>query len=161
MKSRTRVLMILLALALTLLCDGRFPSVASSPGARESERLRFRITTIEERAGERNVVSDATVEGPAGTDFDISLQSERFKMNARFLTDLIEHNSLKVRAKLDTRRLYGYSEQNLPLFEEDNQNQTLQLGFDESVVLLPFGRGGANNRLKIEITPQVSDEPSL
>jgi hypothetical protein len=159
MKVQTRVLIILLGLVSTLLSDGRFLSAKSSSAATGlPERLRFQITTIEETAGKRNVISDATVEGPPGTDFNISLQTERFKMSARFLTDLTTPDSLKVRAKLDTRRFYGYSEQNLPLYEEDQQSQTLDLGFDESVVLLPFGRGGgADNHLKIEIVPMTSE----
>jgi hypothetical protein len=159
MKVQTRVLIILLALILTLMSGGRLLSAESSSGpTRLPERLRFRITTVEESAGERNVISDATVEGPPGTDFNVSLQTERFKMSARFLTDLRSLDSLKVRAKLDTRRFYGYSQQNLPLYEEDQQSQTLDLGFDESVVLLPFGRGGGDSRLKIEIVPMVSEE---
>jgi hypothetical protein len=162
MKAQIRILILLIALTSTLMSDGRFLSAASSPGARsQPERLRFRITTIEESAGQRNMISDATVEGPPGTDFNISLQGERFKMDAKFLTDLTAPDSLKVRAKLNTRRLYGYSEQKLPLYEEDNQSQALQLGFDEMVVLLPIGRNGGSNRLKIEITPAVSEQSTL
>src|SRR5262249_19607368 len=66
---------------------------------------------------------------------------------------------LKVRAKLNTRRLYGYSERELPLYEEDTQSQNLQLNFDEGIVLLPFGRKGGEDKLKIEITPLKTDEP--
>jgi hypothetical protein len=159
MKVQTRVLVILLALISALMSGGRFTSAEFSEGAtRQPERLRFRITTIEESADRRNIISDATVEGPPGTDFNISLQGERFKMRAQFLTDLLARDSLKVRAKLDTRRFYGYSEQHLPLYEEDKQSRTLDLGFDESVVLFPFGQGGGDNRLKIEIVPMVSEQ---
>ena len=159
MKFQTRVLIILLALVTSLMSGGRLLSAESSSGeTRLPERLGFRITAVEESAGERNVISDATVEGPPGTDFNVSLQTERFKMSARFLTDLMTPDSLKVRAKLDTRRFYGYSQQNLPLYEEDRQSQTLDLGFDESVVLLPFGRGGGDSRLKIEIIPMVIEQ---
>ncbi|HEV7376666.1 MAG TPA: hypothetical protein VGN95_18275 [Pyrinomonadaceae bacterium] len=159
MKVQTRVLIILLALVTSLMSGGRLLSAESSSGeTRLPERLGFRITAVEESAGERNVISDATVEGPPGTDFNVSLQTERFKMSARFLTDLMTPDSLKVRAKLDTRRFYGYSQQNLPLYEEDRQSQTLDLGFDESVVLLPFGRGGGDSRLKIEIIPMVIEQ---
>src|SRR2546421_1323160 len=135
MKVQTRILILFVALASTLVSDGRFLSARSSPGASsQPERLRFRITTIEESAGgQRKVISDATVEGPTGTDFSIGLEAARFKMDATFLTDQTSPDSLKVRAKLNARRLYGYSEQNLPLYEEDNQSQTLQLGFDEMV----------------------------
>lgn len=158
MKSRTRILIILLALTTTLVSDRVFLSAEQRPDMAQPERLRFHVTAIEESGGRSDIVSDATVEGPPGTDFDINLQGERFKMSARFLTDLITRDSLKVRAKLNTRRLYGYSERNLPLYEEDSQTQTLELGFDEAVVLLPFGRNGGDSRLKIEITPEVSPQ---
>lgn len=160
MKVKTRIFVILLVLLFTLMSNGRFLSAESLKGAppRQPERVQFRIKTIEESAGGRNVISDATVEGPFGTDFDISLQGERFKMNAQFLTDLTGHDALKMRAKLDTRRLYGYSQQNLPLYEEDNQTETLDVSFDEMVVLLPFGRNGGESRLKIEITPTISEQ---
>ena len=122
------------------------------------ERIQFHIATIEESGDERNVVSEATIEGPEGTDFNINLQGERFRMRAGFLTDLAGPDVLKIRARLDTRRLYGYSERRLPLYEEDEQSQNLQLGFDEAIVLLPFGRDGGDDRLKIEITPSVSEQ---
>src|ERR1051326_2301476 len=124
-------------------------------------RIAFRIATIEENQGARRVISLTTVEGAPGTDFDINLQGGRFQMNAHFLTDLIARDTLKMRARLDTRRLYGYSERNLPLFEEDNQRETLDLSFDEAIVLFPFGSNGGDDRLKIEITPNWSDEMSL
>jgi len=122
------------------------------------ERIQFHIATVEESGGRRNVVSEAMVEGPEGTDFNINLQGERFRMRAGFLTDLAGPDALKVRARLDTRRLYGYSERNLPLYEEDEQSQSLQLGFDEAIVLLPFGRNGGDDHLKIEITPTISEQ---
>jgi hypothetical protein len=119
--------------------------------------MRFQIIAIEESEARREVIAKATIEGPPGTDFSVDLQSRRFKMNARFLTDLVSTGELKVRAKLNTRRLYGYSRNNLPLFEEDTQSQTLNLGFDEQVILLPFGKGGGE-LLKIEITPSFTDQ---
>jgi hypothetical protein len=104
------------------------------------------------------VISNATIEGPPGTDFVLELQSGRFKMNDRFLTDLILPGELKVRAKLNTRRLYGYSQNNLALYEEDNQSEALRLGFDEQMVLLPFGKG-SGELLKVEVTPSISEQP--
>jgi hypothetical protein len=116
-------------------------------------RISFRITAFEETAGGRKVISDASVEGPPGTDFNVNLQDGRFKMSARFLTDLAPGGGLALRARLDTRRLYGRSEAGLPLYEEDAQRHALRVGFDEAVVLLPFGGGGDGGRLSIEITP--------
>lgn len=163
MKVQTRILIILMALFLTMTSrSGRLLSAETSQGeTRQTQRVKFRIKTIEENTGARSIVSDATVEGPAGTDFDINLEGARFKMSAKFLTDLIGPDSLKLRAQLDTRRLYGYSRQNLPLYEEDNQAQTLDLSFDDMVVLLPFGRGGGDSRLKIEITPNISEQAAM
>ena len=108
--------------------------------------------------GQRDLVSETTVEGAEGTDFNIKLTGARFQMNTRFLTDLVAPNTLQIRADLNTRRFYGQSERNLPLYEEDSQRETLQLGFDEKMVLLPFGRNGSSDQLKIEITPMVSEQ---
>ena len=148
MKSVIRILFTLTIFSLLTLSD--------SPRAAEPQRIQFRVTTIEEGQGGRQVISDATIEGPPGTDFTITLQGERFKMNARFLTDLITAGTLKVRARLDTRRLYGFSERELPLYEEDRQSQTIELGLEEQIILLPFGRQDAAEKLKIEITPAAS-----
>ena len=160
MNARSLSLTLLLALT-SLLASDRTPATVGAASGAAHERIRFLITTVEERGGARNVISEAMVEGPAGTDFQIDLQGERFKMGARFLTDLIRPDALRVRAQLDTRRLYGYSERKLPLYEEDRQHETLELGFDESVMLLPFGRGGVDDQLKIEITPSVSEQSAL
>lgn len=128
--------------------------------ARTLERIKFRILTVEEKGSERKIISESFVEGPPNTDFNINLEGDRFRMRARFLTDLIRPDRLRVRTKLDTRRLYGSSERQLPLYEEDEQTQSLELGFDEAVVLLPFGRTGGDHRLKIEITPSISNQTS-
>ena len=150
MKMFTRFLFVLVVL-LSLATSDR----ASRDQAR---RIRFQIATVEERAGARDVISEALVEGPPGTDFTINLQGGQFKMNAKFMTDLVSPDRLKVRARLNTRRLYGVSERDLPLYEEDSQNEALDLGFDEAIVLLPYGRNGGD-KLKIEITPAISDQP--
>lgn len=146
-------------LPLVMTGDTLFLSRASQ-GLPDTQRIRFQIATIEEKRGSRNTISLSTVEGPPGTDFVVSLDSARFKMNARFLTDVVAPGILKVRTMLDTRRLYGYSERNLPLFEQDTQRESFQLGLDEEIVLLPFGRSGGEDRLEIEITPSLSEQAS-
>ena len=139
MNARTKKLLFALLISALLMTGARPPSASLAKDVRAPKRIRFQVATVEEGTGGRKVISNATIEGPPGTDFFVDLQSQRFKMNARFLTDLVSPGKLKVRAKLNTRRLYGYSQNNLPLYEEDNQSETLQLGFEEQVVLLPFG----------------------
>lgn len=156
MNTSTRILLLALIL-ISLVMSGSRIHAAKPPS--DLKRIRFQIATVAERAGERHVISSSIIEGPPGTDFNIDLQGERFKMNAKFLTDLVENNTLKVRARLQTRRLYGVSERGLPLYEEDQQQQALQLGFDDDIILLPFGRNGGDDKLKIEITPAMTDEP--
>ena len=159
MKTPIRVSLILLMLILLMMNAGSGRSIKSNSPANELKRVGFQIVTLEEIGGIQNIISSAFIEGPPGTDFDIDLHGERFQMSAKFLTDLEEDNRLQLRASLQTRRLYGYSERNLPLYEEDKQRQTLRLGFDEDVILLPFGRNGGNDKLKIEIIPMMTNEP--
>src|ERR1044071_157529 len=145
MKMRAKLTLILFAL-LSLTGGGRLRSTNANPVAADLKRMQFQIATIREHAGERTVISSSVIEGPPGTDFDIDLQGERFKMKAKFLTDFDASNALAIRARLQTRRLYGYSAQGLPLYEEDEQSQTLRLGLDEDIILLPFGRSGRDGR---------------
>jgi hypothetical protein len=157
---RNTLTSLLLTLSLLFSSNNLYSSNLPQTAASQ-RRIVFRIATIEESQGVRRLLSLATVEGAPGTDFDVNLQGTRFNMNAHFLTDLVGPGVLKVRSSLDTRRFYGYSERNLPLFEEDNQRETLELSFDEAIVLLPFGRNGGDDRLKIEITPAWSEETVL
>lgn len=132
---------------------------AGEPSAAGGGRILFRVTAAEVGASGRRPLFDATVEGPEGTDFTVNMQDARFRMVAKFLTDAEPGGGgLRLRAKLDTRRLYGYSENSLPLYEEDSQSRALRVGFDESVVLLPFG-GGGDERLEIEISPERVARP--
>jgi hypothetical protein len=161
---KTRIALMMVSFALTALLSndgGAFMAKSGGNAAHDSRRIKFRIIAVEEKGAERHIISETVIEGPPGTDFNINLSDERFKMKARFLTALLQRETLQVRAKLDTRRLYGYSESNLPLYEEDEQSQALRLGFDEALVLLPFGSGGGDHRLKIEITPTVSEQATM
>ncbi len=156
MKPRTGMMLVLLLLGSTMISSS---STSLGRTAETAKRIRIHIAAVEESPGTRSTISEATVEGAPGTDFTVNLQTSRFTMSARFLTDLLSPETLRFRSKLDTRRLYGYSERNLPLYEEDSQNQTLELAFDEQIVLLPFGSGGDGARLEILITPSVSGVP--
>jgi hypothetical protein len=155
--SKRKLISLMFILPLMMTGDTLYSSQASQ-GPPDTQRIRFQIATIEERRGARNTISLSTVEGPPGTDFIVNLEGARFKMNARFLTDVVAPGVLEVRTTLDTRRLYGYSERNLPLFEQDTQHENLQLGLDERIVLLPFGRNGGEDNLRVEITPTLSAE---
>lgn len=139
---------------------GLAAALAAAQGSQPlEERIEFQVTTVQESAGARNTLSEALISGPPETDFDILLQGSRLRMTARFLTDLQQDGNLLVRARLDTRRLYGTSERGLPLYEEDSQQHALEVSFEEQIVLLPFGRGG-EERLLIEITPWRTQRPA-
>ena len=133
------------------------PSGGTGETTAEVKRVRFHIVTVEEAKETRHVISEATVDGPPGTDFEIELRGTRFKMIARFLTDSVVAGAMELKAKLETRRLYGYSERDLPLYEEDAQSHDLSLDLQEKIVLLPFGRPTSDERLAIEITPSRAD----
>lgn len=148
-----------IVLAVIVLASFLF-SQADKSSAKENlrQRVSFQITTIAENAGKREILSQTTIEGLPGTDFNINLQTGNFKMRTRFLSDLIAPGKLKIRAALDTRRFYGYTPAKLPLYEEDAQTQAFEISFDEKVVLLPFGRNSeaAGETLKIEIIPSLT-----
>ena len=154
MKTTIIYTLILLLIAVFFSSDSSFVSAEN-----QQQRIRFQITTINESGTERKVLAQTTVEGLPGTDFNVNLQTGNFKMQARFLSDLVTGDKLKIRAELDTRRFYGFSPANLPLYEEDSQKQILETGFDETIVLLPFGRNGGAETLKIEITPALLSVP--
>lgn len=148
---RTKAIYALILLSILFNSDSRPVSAAAG----EQKRIRFQVTTISDNGTEHKILAQTTIEGLPGTDFKINLQTENFKMQTRFLSDLIAPEKLKMRANLDTRRFYGYSNANLPLYEEDSQKQDFEIGFDEKIVLLPFGRNGGDETLKIEITPSL------
>ena len=126
-----------------------------------SHRVAFRVTTIEKVSGKERTVSEALIEGPEGTDFNLTLNTRLFSMAAGFLTDLTAEGQLRVRANIETKRLYGESERHLPLYEIDQRREAFTLGFDEQVVLLPFGLGGLDEQLRMQIVPQRSTQTDL
>lgn len=130
--------------------------VGSSARQTAVARVSFQITTVAEISGTRKILSQTTIEGAPGTDFRIDLNTGNYRMQTKFLTDLVAPGKLKLRASLNTRRFYGSSPANLPLYEEDAQNQTFEISFDEMLVLLPFGRVADGEILKVEITPTLA-----
>jgi hypothetical protein len=148
----------LIVFLLTLILAGAPFRDRKTEASQASGRISYDIATFAEHDGHRELLAQTIVEGPAGTDFEIKLEGVRFHLAARFLNDLVASDSLQMRSTLTTRRLYGQSEKNLPLYEEDAQQKDLQVGFDERLVLLPFGENNAagSEQLKIEITPNKS-----
>jgi hypothetical protein len=124
------------------------------------QRIKFQVTVVAENSNKSEIITQSYIEGLPGTDFSINLNTENFKMQTHFLSDLVSPDKLKLRIKLETKRFYGMSPIDLPLYEEDKQNHTLNVGFDEKVVLLPFGRNGSSETLKIEITPVLFSIPN-
>lgn len=161
MRARTAALFMALALSAALTRADRPAYLAAVSQSGEQLRISYDVAAFEEQSGRRELLSETKVEGPAGTDFEIKLRGTRFQLDASFLNDLVAPGALKVRAEIKTRRLYGQSERGLPLYEEDEQKQALQLGFDEKMMLLPFGLNDQNpnaDQFKIEITPTLSDQ---
>lgn len=113
-------LLIPILFSVFLIGDNRILSAETA----EPKRVRFQIVVVEENSNDRKILSQTTVEGLAGTDFNVNLQTANFKLHGAFISDLTSDDKLKIKSKLDTRRFYGYSPANLPLYEEDAQNQT-------------------------------------
>lgn len=151
-QTKNTVLLILLSVALNNFGCSFFSRKAK--GLSENDRIQFVIRAIEESNNQKKIISETTVEGLPGTDFNINLKTERFTMQAKFLSDLIAPDKISVRTNLSTRRFYGLSERKLPLYEEDAQKLNSTIGFDQTIVLLPFGRNNNESSLKIEITPK-------
>lgn len=116
------------------------------------DKVTFDLRVVAE--GSRpEVLTEAVIDGPEGTDFNIDLKTKGFEMKAEFLTDRVSDSEMLLRVRLETRRSYGLSQNGLPLYEEDRQEHTVRMAFDESVVLLPFGKNSGGDTLKIEILP--------
>jgi len=153
---RKNLCLLALAAAAFTISTGGIGRTAPRPTRADGQkRISFQIDMVEEDGGTRNPLSSAIVEGPPGLDFNITLHAGRYDMNAKFLTDPTSKGTLEVRARLDTHRLYGSSENKLPLYEEDTRSQTLELAFDEQMILFPFGENGGDN-LQIEIAPAIT-----
>ena len=131
-------------------------AVASARPARsagEPAPVRIDVALVEHKDGERRVISGSRIEGRAGTDFELEFTLDQFVLTGRFITDLVGTRALEVTAHLVARRLHGRSERDLPLWEEDIQDRTVEVGFDEALVLWPFGR--ERDALSIEIAPAL------
>ncbi len=152
------------ALPAVLLLLAAICSSPLAPASAEDAALRvsFRIRTLVGPAGAQTTASDATVDGPAGTDVTLDSRAGRFTMVAKLKTDLVAGGRVRVVADVTTRRAAGTSERGLPLFEEDVQRRTVELATDgsESLVVLPFGRNPGGEELAIDIAPALSNTPA-
>lgn len=147
----------LLVLLVTAICFAQ-TGYRTAEGAAAGEKISFDLRVVVE-GSHSETLTEATIEGPVGTDFDIALNTKGFEMKAGFLTDPVGDTDSLVRIQLETKRFYGLSPNGLPLYEEDSQEHTIRVATREAVVLLPFGRNGNGDTLKIEILPQRITAP--
>lgn len=136
-----------------LLVTGASRARGDAPPIPTTERLRYVVRLVEERAGTATTLGETRVSGPIGTDFSVTLRDARYRLKADFVTDAAGPDRLTFRVDLETRRAAGRSSRDLPLYEEDTQHHDLALDLSEKVVLLPFGDGGGD-RLTLEILPE-------
>ena len=141
------------ALALLIVATAAFGSTA------RTERRVYMFRCFDERGAQRQLLYAAQVEGPEGTDFQIVLHDARHHIEATFVNEPLPSGGIDARIHLRSRRSWGLSPNGLPLWEEDDQRQSAQIGPDEQIDLLPLGGGGEAGLLKLEITPDV--EPSM
>jgi hypothetical protein len=148
----------LLAMVLVALPADHTAPVSAGDAAR---RVAFRIRTLLGPDGARETASDATVEGPPGTDITLGSRAGQFRMTAKLKTDLVDRDRVRVVADVTTRRLAGTSERGLPLYEEDVQRRAVELATDgsESLVVLPFGRNPGGDELALDILPSLTERP--
>jgi hypothetical protein len=130
--------------------------------ATESPGVAFRVRTLVGPDGARYALSDATVDGPPGTDVTLESRAGSFTMHTTLKTDLLPDGRVRVVAKVTTRRDAGTSERRLPLFEEDVRDATVELATDgsESLVVLPFGRNPGGDELAVDVEPRRSTRPA-
>lgn len=134
----------LIALALAL--------IGAAPQPRAAGHVRYVVRCVEEQKQTRRVVYQATIGGPAGTDFTIRVRDRGYELDATFVNELAE-SGIDMRTRLVSRRRAGTSRNGLPLWEEDTQQHRFSVGFDQQVEMLPFGGAGTAGLLKIEILP--------
>lgn len=150
--------------SLLLLLLATIGSSPLAPASAEDAALRvsFRIRTLVGPAGAQTTASDATVDGPPGTDIALEGKAGVFTMTAKLKTDLVTAGRVRVVADVTTRRAAGTSERGRQLFEEDSQRRTVELAADgsESLVVLPFGRNPDGEELAIDIAPALSNAPA-
>jgi hypothetical protein len=157
---RLGILTLLRALVAALAPAALAPEpVAAGDAAR---RVSFRIRTLLGPEGARAVASDATVDGPPGTDISLDGRAGEFTMAAKLRTDLVDGGRVRIATEITTRRRAGTSARGLPLYEEDVERRTVELAADgsESVVVLPFGRNPGGDELAIDVLPALSAEPA-
>lgn len=101
----------------------------------------------------RQTLYAAEVEGSLDTDFKVTLRDARHEIEAAFINEPLPSGGIESRIHLRSRRAWGVSPNGLPLWEEDDQRQHVEVDPDQQIDLLPFGGRGEAGLLKIEITP--------
>lgn len=134
--------------------------LASAAAVHAADGMQMRVRMIEREEGARREVANTVIAGPLGTDFHVEYSAPRYRLNASFVTDLRTADVLSVVCKLTSRRDYGRSPRGLPLYEEDLQEKAFDLRFDESLVLLPFGKAAGGDSLEIVISAERAAAPA-
>ena len=141
--------------SLMISSDGSGHGAASVESKDNPKRILFKIATVEEEEGRRDLIAESIAKGRRDR-FNVTLQGERVQNGRPILDRPHRPGRAEDQAKLDTRRLYGYSQRSLR-FTSDAQDQSLELGFDEQITAT-LRRMAATIKLKIEITPAISDQ---
>jgi hypothetical protein len=120
-----------------------------------TDRRLYTFHCFEERGGTQRTLYAADVEGPSDVDFQIVMHDARHDIEATFVNEPLPAGGIDSRVHLRSRRAWGLSKNNLPLWEEDDQHLRIQIEPGQQIELLPFGRSGEAGLLKLEITPSV------
>ena len=158
MRNRAFISLLTGLVAMTSVGPASLRPKASGTGKPGTTRIVFQVAAIEQTGGDAKVISHSTIGGPPGTDFSVSMQGKSVKMEADFLTDPVLDGQIRLRAKVKVERLYGYSDNKLPIYEEAKLSDDLSMTFDEAARLYPFGQNATDN-LWIEITPVRTADP--
>ncbi len=149
-----------IACALALLMAA--PTALAGAAGTDEAGVAFRVRTIVSRDGSSRAVSDATVEGPGGTDIALESRTAPFAMSARLKTDALADGRVRIVAVVTTRRSAGVSSRGFALFEEDARRAVVEVATDgsESLVVLPFGKNPGGEELSVDVEPRSIRRPA-
>lgn len=117
------------------------------------DRRLFSIRAVDDSG---RVLYSTEVQGPASTDFTVTLHDAQHEVDAAFVNEPRPGGGVDTRVHLRSRRAYGVSRNGLPLWEEDAQDHRLAVDLDQQIEMLPFGKAGDAGLLKLTITPRAA-----